>query len=46
MSAAVGFAGDEVAPFFGFMGAAAALVFSCMLASLDPLSHVHVVGIL
>ena len=25
----VAFAGDEVAPFFGFIGAAAALVFSC-----------------
>uniref|UniRef100_A0A6N2LAZ0 Uncharacterized protein n=1 Tax=Salix viminalis TaxID=40686 RepID=A0A6N2LAZ0_SALVM len=25
-----GFSGDETAPFFGFLGAAAALVFSCM----------------
>ena len=27
----VGFSGDETAPFFGFLGAAAALVFSCKL---------------
>ncbi|TMW91042.1 hypothetical protein EJD97_014870 [Solanum chilense] len=27
------FAGDETAPFFGFLGAAAALVFSCMGAA-------------
>jgi hypothetical protein len=24
-----GFSGDETAPFFGFLGAAAALIFSC-----------------
>lgn len=30
MSTAAVFNGDEVAPFFGFIGAAAALVFSCM----------------
>jgi V-type H+-transporting ATPase proteolipid subunit len=29
----VAFAGDETAPFFGFIGAAAALVFSCMGAA-------------
>ncbi|KAJ9550151.1 hypothetical protein OSB04_014196 [Centaurea solstitialis] len=29
----VGFSGDETAPFFGFLGAAAALVFSCMGAA-------------
>lgn len=28
-----GFSGDETAPFFGFLGAAAALVFSCMGAA-------------
>ena len=44
MSTTVGFAGDEIAPFFGFMGAAAALVFSCTLASLDPLICLRVVG--
>ncbi|XXG86109.1 hypothetical protein AAC387_Pa11g1068 [Persea americana] len=27
------FSGDETAPFFGFLGAAAALVFSCMGAA-------------
>ncbi|KAJ4828130.1 V-type proton ATPase subunit c2 [Turnera subulata] len=27
------FSGDEIAPFFGFLGAAAALVFSCMGAA-------------
>jgi hypothetical protein len=27
------FSGDETAPFFGFLGAAAALVFSCTPAS-------------
>ncbi|XP_039010678.1 V-type proton ATPase subunit c2-like [Hibiscus syriacus] len=27
------FSGDETAPFFGFLGAAAALVFSCMRAA-------------
>ncbi|KAG5392684.1 hypothetical protein IGI04_022647 [Brassica rapa subsp. trilocularis] len=30
---ASGFSGDETAPFFGFLGAAAALVFSCMGAA-------------
>ncbi|KAJ6816442.1 V-type proton ATPase 16 kDa proteolipid subunit [Iris pallida] len=29
----VSFSGDETAPFFGFLGAAAALVFSCMGAA-------------
>ncbi|KAL3676780.1 hypothetical protein R1sor_026728 [Riccia sorocarpa] len=33
MSTEVAFAGDETAPFFGFIGAAAALVFSCMGAA-------------
>jgi V-type H+-transporting ATPase proteolipid subunit len=27
------FSGDETAPFFGFLGAAAALVFSCKYSS-------------
>jgi hypothetical protein len=27
------FSGDETAPFFGFLGAAAALVFSCTVLS-------------
>ncbi|AEE35740.1 putative V-ATPase proteolipid subunit, F/V-ATP synthase subunit C superfamily [Arabidopsis thaliana] len=31
--ASSGFSGDETAPFFGFLGAAAALVFSCMGAA-------------
>ncbi|KAK6118879.1 hypothetical protein DH2020_047385 [Rehmannia glutinosa] len=30
------FSGDETAPFFGFLGAAAALVFSCKLCLIDP----------
>ncbi|OWM83914.1 hypothetical protein CDL15_Pgr004345 [Punica granatum] len=30
------FSGDETAPFFGFLGAAAALVFSCMYRTLNP----------
>ncbi|KAJ6837359.1 V-type proton ATPase 16 kDa proteolipid subunit [Iris pallida] len=29
----VSFSGDETAPFFGFLGAAAALIFSCMGAA-------------
>jgi hypothetical protein len=29
MSSSAVFSGDEIAPFFGFIGAAAALVFSC-----------------
>ncbi|KAL8229456.1 hypothetical protein R6Q57_014356 [Mikania cordata] len=33
MSSGSGFSGDETAPFFGFLGAAAALVFSCMGAA-------------
>jgi len=33
-----GFSGDETAPFFGFLGAAAALVFSCNLLSSSPQS--------
>ncbi|OAE32133.1 hypothetical protein AXG93_2912s1220 [Marchantia polymorpha subsp. ruderalis] len=33
MSTDVGFSGDETAPFFGFIGASAALVFSCMGAA-------------
>ncbi|KAL2608626.1 hypothetical protein R1flu_027199 [Riccia fluitans] len=33
MSTEVAFSGDETAPFFGFIGAAAALVFSCMGAA-------------
>lgn len=32
--ASSGFSGDETAPFFGFLGAAAALVFSCKIS--DP----------
>uniref|UniRef100_A0A251RQ06 Uncharacterized protein n=1 Tax=Helianthus annuus TaxID=4232 RepID=A0A251RQ06_HELAN len=32
------FSGDETAPFFGFLGAAAALVFSCV-RSLVQLTH-------
>jgi V-type H+-transporting ATPase proteolipid subunit len=33
MSSSAVFNGDEIAPFFGFIGAAAALVFSCMGAA-------------
>ncbi|KAH8956493.1 hypothetical protein BDL97_07G041400 [Sphagnum fallax] len=33
MSSSTVFSGDEIAPFFGFIGAAAALVFSCMGAA-------------
>jgi V-type H+-transporting ATPase proteolipid subunit len=33
MSSSAVFSGDEIAPFFGFIGAAAALVFSCMGAA-------------
>ncbi|KAK7843499.1 v-type proton atpase 16 kda proteolipid subunit [Quercus suber] len=33
MSSSSVFSGDETAPFFGFLGAAAALVFSCMGAA-------------
>ncbi|KAI4339917.1 hypothetical protein MLD38_024802 [Melastoma candidum] len=33
MSSSSSFSGDETAPFFGFLGAAAALVFSCMGAA-------------
>ena len=34
------FSGDETAPFFGFLGAAAALIFSCAFpVPIPPLSH-------
>ncbi len=37
MSSSAVFSGDEIAPFFGFIGAAAALVFSCKCALITML---------
>jgi hypothetical protein len=37
MSSSAVFSGDEIAPFFGFIGAAAALVFSCKYALITML---------